>query len=194
MLQDGVLLHASPESRLPHWPGGQGHKPSQTAPPPDKVPPAFGQSVHHSDPHWPRLAGSGCAGSPPGPFLPTLSLLSARSGTFPPGAVSGFLAPGPGSRDRLLSSHWVSFPRGPARPPVGPPPSHSPSPQCPALCLDQLVRVVWPCRRRRRDAGLVSRAARSGSVFTSLGPTVGLGKWWGRGKSLPSPPPPRGAG
>lgn len=180
--------------------GGQVTKPSQTTPT-SRQDSSAGQSRPSLRPALaPPRPAPGCAGVLLGPFLPTLSLLSARSGTFPRGC---FWVPrsGPGSRDRLLSSTGSHsrgdrpvLPWGPARPPVGPPPSHSPSPQCPALCLDQ-QRVLLKGRADggRRDAGLVSRAARSGACLHPWGLPWGWVNGGGRGKaSQVLPPPPWG--
>lgn len=187
MLQDGVMLHAGPESRLPHWPEGKSQNPARPRPPPDKIPPPA-SPVHHSDPQWPRLArlpaapeSSWVPSFPPCPCCPL--------GQGPSlGAVSGFLdqalAPGTGCFPPLglipagtgPSSRGTAFFPHPLAP-------------VPSAVSGPAARVVErPCRRREERRWSRLSGCKIRGVFTSLGPTVGLGKWWGAWKSLPSPP------
>lgn len=169
MLQGSVLLHTGPEPRLPHQREGRSQNPARPRPPPGKIPPP--SPVHHSDPHWPRLAR---LRSPPGslPSHPVLAVRWVRD--LPSGLFLGCpLRPWLPGQPAFL--HWVSFPWGryPGHWPALPWDRLLPTPPCPiprALCLgggagDQQHVLFKGCADGgRRDACLLSGAARSGAA------------------------------
>lgn len=201
MLQGSVLLHAGPEPRLPHRREGRSQNPARPRPPPGKIPPP--SPVHHSDPHWPRLARLRAA--PESSWVPSFPPCPCRPlGQGPSlGAVSGLpaqaLAPGTACFPPLGLIPVGTIPRALACPPVGPPPSHTPLPHSPGTVSGRrsrgpAARVVQRLCRRREERrlsplwGCKIWGCKIWGVFMSLGPTVRLGKWWGAWKSLPSRP------
>ena len=140
----------------------------------------------------PASPGSGLRRSPPGP-LPSHPVLAVRwvrdlpSGLFLGSQLRPWL---PGQPAFL---HWVSFLWGryPGDWPALPWDRLLPTPPCPsarALCLGGGAGDQRLCRRREERRWSPLWGCKIWGVVISLGPTVGLGKWWGAWKSLPSPP------
>ena len=120
----------------PHRPEGRSQNPARTRPSPGKIPPP--SPTHYSDRLGPRLArlwaAAECPWVPSFPPCPCRPLGQGPSLWAVSGLPTQALAPGTACFLPLGLTATGTMPREPARLPVGQPPSHTLSPQCPALC------------------------------------------------------------
>lgn len=177
--------HAGPESRLPHWPEGKSQNPARPRPPPDKVPPPARSRPSLRPALAPPSPLLGCAGVLLGPFsFPPVSRGPPGQGPFPRGCFwvpAQALAPGTGPTSFL---HWVSFPRGPARPPVDRLLPTAPRPSAQRCVWTSSALLKGRADGGRRDAGSRLSGCKIWGVFTSLGSPWG----WVNGGGVEKPP------